>query len=144
ATQDFTSFAGAGSSLTLNGSTSLSGCKLELTNGQTNEAGSAFATNPVNVDSFSTRFSFQLTNPSADGIAFMVQGNGPTAVGSLGGGLGYQGINSSVAVKFDLFDNAGEGINSTGLFTNGAAPFTPATNLTGAGIDLHSGHVFNV
>jgi len=31
-----------------------------------------------------------------------------------------------VAVKFDLFDNAGEGVNSTGFYTNGAAPTVPA------------------
>ena len=27
---------------------------------------------------------------------------------------------------------------------NGAAPTTPSIDLTGSGIDLHSGHVFNV
>src|SRR5262249_40447776 len=44
-----------------------------------------------------------------------------------------------------LFDNAGEGVNSTGLFTNGAAPVgAGSVNLAGTGIDLHSGHAFNV
>jgi hypothetical protein len=140
---NFAGFAGE-TGLTLNGSTKLNGSKLELTDGVNNEAASAFTSNLVNVDSFSTHFSFQLTNPNADGVAFVIQGAGNTALGALGGGLGYQGIGNSVAVKFDLYNNAGEGINSTGLYTNGAAPFTPATNLTGTGIDLHSGHVFNV
>jgi hypothetical protein len=50
-----------------------------------------------------------------------------------------------VAVKFDLYNNQGEGINSTGLYTNGAAPTNRGSvNLTGTGIDLHSGHVFHV
>jgi hypothetical protein len=49
-----------------------------------------------------------------------------------------------VAVKFDLFNNSGEGADSTGLFTNGATPTLPAIDLTPTGIDLHSGHVFNV
>jgi hypothetical protein len=47
-------------------------------------------------------------------------------------------------VKFDLYSNAGEGNDSTGLYSNGAAPTVSSVNLTGTGIDLHSGHVFNV
>src|SRR5207248_4888727 len=54
------------------------------------------------------------------------------------------GISKSVAIKFDLFDNAGEGDNSTGIFTDGEPPFEPSTNLTRFGIDLHSGDVFEV
>jgi hypothetical protein len=47
-------------------------------------------------------------------------------------------------VKFDLFNNAGEGANSTGLYINGAAPTTPATDLTQSGVQLHSGNPFRV
>jgi hypothetical protein len=47
------------------------------------------------------------------------------------------GIGSSVAVKFDLYNNAGEGNNSTGLYTDGTSPTTPATTL-GSGVNLHS------
>jgi hypothetical protein len=47
-------------------------------------------------------------------------------------------------VKFDLYNNSGEGANSTGVFSNGAAPYTPATDLTPTGLNLHSGDVFNV
>jgi hypothetical protein len=102
---------------------------------------------------FRTSFSFQLLNPNADGFAFVLQGVGPTALGGTGGGLGYApdpgtgvggAIGSSLAVKFDLFNNSGEGVDSTGLYTNGAEPTTPATDLSASGIDLHSGHVFNV
>ena len=49
-----------------------------------------------------------------------------------------------MAVKFDLYDNNGEGTNSTGMYTGGVAPFTPALNLTPSGVNLHSGDVFNV
>ena len=49
-----------------------------------------------------------------------------------------------MAVKFDLFSNAGEGNDSTGLYTNGASPTTPFVDLTNTGINLHSGHTFNV
>ena len=51
--------------------------------------------------------------------------------------------NNSVAIKFDLYNNLGEGPDSTGIYTNGAAPILPAINLTGTGINLHSGDPFN-
>ncbi len=144
-------FAGSNSSLTFNGSAVVSGTLLQLTNGGNNEAGSAFSTNKVAVNGFSTVFSFQLlngTNPSADGITITIQGAGNTALGPPGGGLGYGGtggIPTSLAVKFDLYNNQGEGNDSTGLYTNGAAPTVVGSiNLTGTGIDLHSQHVFNV
>ena len=47
-------------------------------------------------------------------------------------------------MKFDLFDNAGEGTNSTGLYIDGASPTVPAVDLTNTGIDLHSPDVFLV
>src|SRR6202035_4120904 len=50
----------------------------------------------------------------------------------------------SMAVKFDLYSNLGEGSDSTGLYTNGASPTTPFVDLTNTGINLHSGHTFNV
>src|SRR5262249_54207311 len=52
-------FAGA-TGLSLNGSTAVSGSNLQLTNGGTNEAGSAFSTNAVRITRFSTTFNFQL------------------------------------------------------------------------------------
>jgi hypothetical protein len=79
-----------------------------------------------------------------DGITFTIQSNSPAALGASGGGLGYAGIANSVAVKFDTFNNAGEGNDSTGLFTDGAAPTVPAIDLTGTGIVLTSGDLFAV
>jgi hypothetical protein len=149
---NFAGFAGA-QALALNGSAAISGSALQLTNGGANEAGSAFTVTPVSVARFTTSFSFQLLNPSADGFTFTIQGASPTSVGGSGGGLGYapdpgtgigSAIGHSVAVKFDLFNNSGEGADSTGLYVNGAEPTTPATDLTGTGINLHSGDVFNV
>jgi hypothetical protein len=130
--------------LALNGSAKMVGSAVQLTDGRNNEAGSAFTKSRVDVRKFHSQFDFQLTAPNADGIAFVLQNVGANALGGTGGGLGYQGIASSVAIKFDLYNNAGEGINSTGLYTNGAAPQGGAVNLSGSGIDLHSGHVFRV
>jgi len=142
----FASVAG----LTLNGSAVNSNdSRLQLTTGAVSQAGSAFANIRVNVQSFSTDFSFQLSGsaPLADGITFTIQANSPGALGPLGGGLGYGpdtatgtgGIPNSIAVKFDLYSNAGEGTNSTGLYVNGASPTLPSVDLTGSGIVLGSG-----
>jgi hypothetical protein len=142
-------FTAAG--LQSNGRTRLNGTRLRLTDGGQSEASSAWFTTPVNVQSFTTDFSFQLTNPNADGMTFAIQNVGLTALGPAGGGLGYgaqlpggtPGIATSVAVKFDLFQNSHEGNNSTGLYTNGASPTSPAITL-GGGVNLHSGDVFQV
>ena len=96
------------------------------------------------VSSFTTDFTFQLLNPNADGFTFTIQNAGTTALGSGGGGLGYQIIGKSVAVKFDLYDNSGEGPDSTGLYKNGAAPTMPAINLTPSGVNLHRGDVIRL
>jgi fibronectin type 3 domain-containing protein len=147
-----TGFAGSTSLLTYNGSAKINGTSAELTDGGGTEAGSVFSTNKVDVTKFSSEFTFQLTSANADGFTFTLQDRGPTALGPTGGGLGYgpdtpggtPGIPTSVAVKFDLYNNAGEGTDSTGEYTNGASPTTPAIDLTSTGINLHSGDVFDV
>lgn len=122
---------------------------LALTDGGGTERGSAFWTTPVNVQAFTTNFTFQLSNAQADGFTFTLQNAGTTAIGGSGGGLGYgpdpdtgtpAGIARSVGVKFDIYSNAGEGTDSTGIFTNGAAPTVPAVDLTSSGIVLTSGN----
>lgn len=136
---------GSASNLVLNGGATFDDTRLQLTNSNTYfEASSAFFKYLVNVQQFHTRFTFQLQNAQADGFTFTIQTNGPTALGAAGGSLGYQGIPNSVAVKFDLYNNSGEGVDSTGLYTNGAAPTVPAIDLSNTGIDLHSGHIFAV
>jgi hypothetical protein len=137
-----------------NGSTDLDDSRLQLTNGGQEEAGSAFFTTPVNIGNFTTDFTFQLSDAQADGMTFTIQNSsaGATALGPSGGGLGYgpdtpggiPGISNSVAVKYDLYDNAGEGDDSTGLYTNGASPTVPATDMTASGVNLHSGDTMTV
>ncbi|HTU18663.1 MAG TPA: fibronectin type III domain-containing protein, partial [Gemmataceae bacterium] len=142
------------SQLTYNGSATANGSSAQLTDGGTNEAGSVFTSNPVDIDAFETQFTFQLSagGDTADGFTFTIQNAGPTALGPSGGGLGYGpdttggygGIPQSVAIKFDLYSNAGEGDDSTGLYTDGASPTVPAIDLSNTGINLHSGDVFQV
>ncbi len=112
-----------------------------------NQAGSAFYSNPVNIASFTSHFTFQtavVERTLADGFTFTIQANSPQALGLAAEGLGYQGMGHSVAVKFDYFNNAGEGINSTGLYSNGASPTSSAFDLTNSDIDLQSMHAFAV
>jgi hypothetical protein len=48
-------------------------------------------------------------------------------------------------VKFKLYNNAGEGPDSTGLYLDGAVPFNVGSHdLTGTGINLHDGDLFQV
>lgn len=136
--------------MVLNGKSTLNGTRLRLTDGGAGEAASAWYGSQVNVQQFTTNFSFQVsggTSPQADGFAFVIQGGPTTAIGPSGQGLGYGGsggITNSIAVKFDLYSNNGEGSDSTGLYVNGAVPTTPAVDMTASGVDLHSGHLFNV
>jgi hypothetical protein len=128
---------------TLLGGVTLAGGALQLTDGTTYEARAAWFSTPVNIQRFTTDFNFQITPASpntADGMTFTIQNSGLNAVGGVGGALGYQDITQSVAVKFDLFSNVGEGANTTGFYTNGAAPTVPALDLTPSGVNLHSGH----
>jgi fibronectin type 3 domain-containing protein len=137
-----TGFANAGGTLSVNSPGAVVGDRLRLTGGAS-QSGTAFTTQPVDVTGLSTRFTFQLTAAAADGFTFTVQRAGPTVNGVSGGYLGYGGIADSVAVKFDIFNNDGEGYNSTGLYTNGATPTNVGSiDLGPAGIDFHSGHVF--
>jgi Legume lectin domain len=92
---------------------------LRLTPATASQAGSAFSLNTVQLGSsasFSTAFSFQITDgdgisdgtsnqPGADGIVFVLNTLSNT-VGSLGQGVGYQGIGHSVGIKFDTWDDS--------------------------------------
>jgi uncharacterized repeat protein (TIGR03803 family) len=133
-------------SLILNHGASIGGDTLDLTHNLPNERTSAFALPRIPVKTFATAFNFRFLNAnatSADGLTFTVQAESSTAVGLAGGGLGYQGISHSLAVKFDLHNNAGEGPNSIGIFIDGAFPGVPAVDLTPSGLNLHSGHTFH-
>jgi hypothetical protein len=75
-------------------------------------------------------------------MTFVIQSDSPQAVGLYGGGLGSTGLPHSIAFKFDLYSNTGEGFDSTGIYVDGVYPSSPATSLIPSSIDLHSGHIF--
>lgn len=133
-TINFTDFCNT-SSFTLNGSAATlnpnAQCVLRLTNGL-GQSGSAFVTSAFSLAadaSFSTFFSFQIPNPvgigdgdgaGADGIVFAVQSVSNTA-GGAGGGIGYAGINNSIGIELDTFNNSEPGGgNHIGIDQNGS------------------------
>lgn len=103
----------------------------------TNDRGSVFTSSQFNVAGtagFSAVFEFRIRNPGgsedssgqqgADGMAFVIQRAAGNSLGSSGEGLGYLGINNSVAVEFDTWLNTNRSdpnSNHYGLNLNGSA-----------------------
>jgi glucose/arabinose dehydrogenase len=129
----------------LNGNARQVGGALQLTDNQTLQRGSSFYVTPLQIDggtSFSTQFQFSLTGPTrGDGFTFMLQNSaqGVAALGSDGGNLGYGGLEKSVAIKFDTFQNIGLDLsnNFVALVENGDISTTLAQQ--NASFDLHYG-----
>ena len=126
-----------------------------LTDKGSSEAVSVFTKRQVNITHFVNSFVFQIlaggprdpsdgTGNLADGLTFTIQNINPTALGGSGGGLGYEGMDHSVAVKFDPVPNAGDpSYSSTGLFTNGQGPYG-GVNLLPDLVNLRNQHPFRV
>ena len=126
--------------LTLNGSAvATDDTRLQLTDGQTWQAGSVFWNAPINIQSFTTTFEFQLSYAQGNGFTFTIQNMGPTALGGDSAGLGYQDITQSVALKFNFYNYDNEGSDSTGLYTDGEPPTVPTVDISSSGIELGSG-----
>ena len=92
-----------------NGSASLlGGGSVELTPASTNQAGSAWYATPISVPS-SLTVSFEMNmsgGTGADGVTvdLLNATDGPTSVGTPGGGIGFGGL-SGVGVSFDTFND---------------------------------------
>ncbi len=70
-------------------------------------AGSVIYQHPVATDTFQASFRFRIGMNGGgqwDGMGFMIQTNGPTALGSNGGGLGMSGLDG-FGVELDVYDN---------------------------------------
>jgi hypothetical protein len=116
---------------------------------------SAFYREPVNIQNFSTSFTFQLWNDEmitmGDGFTFCIQNQGPFALGGANSGLGYGPdpyneksgtIQKSIALKFDSYQNPGDpSSSSVGLFIKGDKPIG-GIDVLPYGIDFKSNHKF--
>jgi hypothetical protein len=113
---------------------------VRLTDGGGSEGGSVWTQTPgtggrVPVTFFDTTFTLRQVpvTGAADGLTFAIQNSmaGVNALGGLGGGLGYTGLQPSVAIYFDLY-NGGSHNPRTGLLLNGSG--TPGDTRSLAGI----------
>lgn len=114
-----------------------------MLNGQ---ASSLFHNVKQNITTFSASFDY-LAIPSfdmhaADGLVFVVQNSavGTAALGSNGGGLGYQGIGNSVGVGYSIYPWSMTPSLGTTLGVNGAlSPYQSVlpVQLTGTGVPVH-------
>src|SRR5262249_52813232 len=112
--------------MTTNGSAFFVTNLLELTNAPV-QAGSPVSNTPITHPDLPRPFCrrvHQGAPPHYPGVlTFILQANSPTALGSPTAGIGYQGIDHSVAVVFSTFQHDGDPSNSSvGLALNGAAP----------------------
>ncbi|MCR9295599.1 MAG: PA14 domain-containing protein, partial [bacterium] len=99
-------------SLVLNGSASIAAANLILTDNSPLQAGSAFFAAPFRISSetsFETQFQFQIGGGTqgGNGFAFVLQNSvaGAEALGPNADGLGYAGIDQSLAIEFDTFQD---------------------------------------
>lgn len=141
--------------LQLNGNAGTYGNELMITPALGAQSGSVFSTNKVSLAadaSFSTYFQFRFTNATnsdglgsgADGIVFAVQTNANN-VGGNGGGLGYEGINHSLGIEFDTWNNGAGDNNSSnhvGIDIDGNVNSVALTQVTEA--DMNLGDIWNV
>ena len=95
---DFNSITG----LTLVGDAAKIGNRLRVAPAFANQAGAAWFDTRQNVtDPFTTEFRFDLSTAGADGLVFVIQREGLSAIGGSGEQLGYHGIQNSIAVELD-------------------------------------------
>lgn len=101
-----------------------------LTNGTQSQSNCLWSPKQLGTGAFTTSFTYQATNAIADGASFVIQSQSATAKGPCCGNLGYSGIKPSIAIKLDLYPNSIPAYTSaTGLYFNGAVPYTPEVNL---------------
>ncbi len=119
---------------------------LQLTDGNSDEAVSAFYTVPQYVGSFTASFTYTASgNRAADGATFAIQNYsaGATSLGGGGGQLGYAGIGNSLALEINLYTGNGEnsgiaaGTNGNTFATGGAQYQAPGL------VDVTSGDPIN-
>jgi len=139
-------FNGNGSLWTLNGGAVIQNNVLMLTDGQLNEARSAFFNIPMYCQAFRASFTYQsaqgTTSTKADGITFCLQNTaaGVEALGTDGGSLGYTGITNSLAIAIDQYT-----VRGFEYVTNGEDPANTNQYVqTAPAVDPSSGDPINI
>jgi hypothetical protein len=157
-------FAGHPSQLYLGNSSVYSGSSIQLTNTSGGVQNNAWYETPVNVEAFTTTFTWNAVCPAkpalcGDGMGFIILSN----PNSSSEGFNYSGYSGSqfswskcssstdcpsmksVLVKFDLYNNSTstDGANLTGFYSGGVYPQPPQAqyDMSSSGISMQSGHL---
>jgi gliding motility-associated-like protein len=113
-----------------------------LTQAINTQSGSVWNSNMISLtDPFDFSFDVYLgsNNGGADGIAFVLQPIS-TAAGSTGGGMGYEGIDPSLAVEIDTYQNGWDPVNDhIAIQYAGNVDHNSAFNLAGPADALNGG-----
>ncbi|HTX37584.1 MAG TPA: L-type lectin-domain containing protein [Bryobacteraceae bacterium] len=139
---DFPSYAG----LTASGAATVSDDQLFVIPPDVPDySGAAWYSSPVDVSQFVTTFDFTL-QPDSEGFAFVMQDENLVARGTAGDGIGFAGIDDSIAIYFGTYQNAGDpsgnfiSVNTNGTGTNSADLTDSIALSTNSGLaDLDNG-----
>jgi hypothetical protein len=97
--------AGVGSDA---GDASVAGSAILVPKGSVGVEGTVVYSHPIVAEAFTASFQFRMGfgggSERANGMGFMLETNGPTAVGSGGGGLGISGL-TGYGVELDIYNN---------------------------------------
>jgi hypothetical protein len=117
---------------------------LQLANNGGSQGNYAWHIQKQSITSFQTTFIMNFQSTNADGSAFVIQNSSSTAVGSVGGGLAYQGIGTSLAITLKSY-NGSAGQFSTEVLTGGSAPtLTGASGVLNTSLGLTAGGTWNL
>lgn len=105
---------------------------LQITSANNSEATSYWFTTAQDVTNFTANFTYNdVSGGGADGIGFVVQNQGTTALGAAGGAVGYGGITSSAALNLSVFGGSHFGLTGGGVANTNTGP-TTSVNLSTA------------
>jgi len=98
------------------------GASIQLTSPDDYQVGSVWYTDRVYIlRDWETEFIYSITDgtsPPADGLAFVIQTTGTTALGGTGGEIGYGGISNSIAICAVSYVTNAITIRENGDYTN--------------------------
>ncbi|HIP36973.1 MAG TPA: T9SS type B sorting domain-containing protein [Crocinitomix sp.] len=130
--------------IVLDGTTSNLSCGCyALTNNNTNQVGGIHNGTTIDLNNpfdFYFTVNFGCDNNGGEGMAFVLQ-TGPWTLGNSGAGIGYEGINNSIAIEFDTRDNQASnenlfgdnGVDHITIQANGSLDHLSSNNLLGVG-----------
>lgn len=119
----------------------------QITPNQLGQIGAVWYTQKINIAaSFDLEFTVNLGSndgTGADGIVFVLQTRGNTAIGQSGQGIGFKGFSPSLGIEFDTYQNQDEGdpyYDHIAVVRDGVVNHLGSNNLAGPVQALASSH----